>query len=117
VHEPEENGPPAWAPAHGYREKRMHRYQYYPDSQVYFAADRGVYFYMDRGNWAMAAALPPFIHIDRNYFMLEYDDDRPYVNHHETVKKYPPGRIEKKHKNYKEKEKKHKKHDDNKRGW
>ncbi len=37
-------GPPAHAPAHGYRAR--HSYLYYPSSYVYFDITRKVYFHM-----------------------------------------------------------------------
>ena len=46
-------GPPAHAPAHGYRAK--HRYKYYPSCSVYFDIGRSVYFYLE-GDTSMWAA-------------------------------------------------------------
>jgi hypothetical protein len=82
-------GPPPWAPAHGYRAK--HHYYYYPGSQVYFDVGRKIYFYPFNGDWRVCATLPVGIRIDtRNYEVLDMDVDKPYVYHSDVAKKYPP---------------------------
>lgn len=87
-------GPPPWAPAHGYRAK--HRYRYYPDSYVYYDSGRRLYFYSSIGDWKAAVALPSSIHIDLDrYVVIETDTDRPYVYHSDIVKRYPPGQMKK----------------------
>ncbi len=91
------NGPPAHAPAHGYRAK--HNYRYYPDACVYYEAARGAYFYLDNGNWRMSVSLPGSIQLDSTYVSLELDTDAPYRYNHEHKAKYPPGKM--KHKNKK----------------
>ena len=92
-----EEGPPPWAPAHGYRAK--HRYRYYPHHRVYYERERGVYFYYRDGQWRVSVNLPSSIRIDVNdYVTLEMDSDRPYEYDHEVVKRYPPGRLKKKKK-------------------
>jgi hypothetical protein len=83
-------GPPPWAPAHGYRAK--HRYFYYPSSYVYFDTGRNLYFYFEGGQWRVAASLPAGIKLNVNdYVILEMDTDKPYQFHSEVVKRYPPG--------------------------
>ncbi|OPX97639.1 MAG: hypothetical protein A4E62_00263 [Syntrophorhabdus sp. PtaU1.Bin002] len=90
-------GPPPWAPAHGYRAK--HHYYYYPGPQVYFDVGRKVYFYPFKGDWRVSAALPVGIHIDaHSYQVLDMDTDRPYIYHSDVVKKYPPGQLKKQNK-------------------
>ncbi|VBB44155.1 conserved exported hypothetical protein [uncultured Desulfatiglans sp.] len=88
--EPEGQGPPPWAPAHGYRAK--YRYRYYPDDYVYYDGSRRLYFYDAGGGWSASVALPSsmHIHLDR-YTVIEMDTDRPYVYHSDVVKRYPPG--------------------------
>ena len=39
---PAKQGPPPWAPAHGYRAK--YQYYYYPSSYVYFDTKKKLYF-------------------------------------------------------------------------
>ena len=72
------NGPPDHAPAHGYRAK--HKYEYYPDSQVYFESSRGLYFYLSGSNWKMTASLPTDLKLKLgNHVTIEMDSDKPYV--------------------------------------
>ncbi len=81
-------GPPAHAPAHGQR--RKHRYQYYPDSCVYFDIDRKVYFYLDGGSWRTSATLPGGIVLGATAAVsLELDHATPYVEFDTHKSKYP----------------------------
>ena len=90
-------GPPPWAPAHGYRAK--HRYRYYPHHRVYYEKERGVYFYYRDGRWRVSVSLPSSIRIDvDDYVTLEMDSDKPYKYDHEVIKRYPPGQMKKKKK-------------------
>jgi hypothetical protein len=94
TYEAKSQGPPPWAPAHGYRAK--HRYHYYPSSSIYFDVGRGLYFYYEGGDWRVSASLPVAIHIDINeYVTLEMDTDRPYEFHSDVTKRYPPGQLKK----------------------
>lgn len=52
--------PPQWAPAHGYRAK-LHRYIYYPRSEVYYAPTSQLWFWLDGGGWRAGAILPSSI--------------------------------------------------------
>ena len=51
-----ETGPPAWAPAHGYRAKT--RYVYFQDHNFYYDNNRSVYIYLKSGNWEVSAKIP-----------------------------------------------------------
>ncbi len=83
-------GPPAHAPAHGYRAK--HRYRYYPDARVYLDTARDRYFYSDRGTWKVSVSLPDRIRVRMgSSVIIETDSDRPYLKNHDHVRKYPPG--------------------------
>ncbi|MCZ6851110.1 MAG: hypothetical protein O7F17_05665, partial [Planctomycetota bacterium] len=74
------HGPPAHAPAHGYRKK--FQYRYYPDAQVYYAADRGLYFWIEGGNWKLGARLPDHITVDLSAGVsVEFDSDTPSAHH------------------------------------
>ncbi len=96
-------GPPAHAPAHGYRAK--HKYRYYPDCSVYHDAERGLYFYVKWGNWEVSASLPDNLKMELGeYVSLELDTDRPYLYYDDHLKQYPPGEKDK------SKNKKNKKH-------
>jgi len=74
-------GPPAHAPAHGYRAK--HKYVYYPTAGVYFDLDRKVYFYWNTVEWTVTATLPSSIEIRVGEgITLELETDRPYLVDH-----------------------------------
>lgn len=106
-HKHKKGGPPAHAPAHGYRAK--HKYRYYPDSAVYHDTEQGLYFYIKRGSWEVGASLPHNLQMGLGESVsLELDTDKPYTYHGEHVKQYPPGKM-KKSKNKKDKNKKDKK--------
>jgi hypothetical protein len=82
-------GPPAHAPAHGYRAK--YQYRYYPSSHVYQDTERGIYFYLKGDKWEVGASLPlPLKEGLGESVSLELDTDKPYIHHAEHVKKYPP---------------------------
>ena len=49
-------GPPAWAPAHGYRANTT--YIYFPDQNVYFDLQKSVYISLSGNNWQIEANLP-----------------------------------------------------------
>lgn len=88
------NGPPAHAPAHGYRSKR--RYQYYPSSSAYHDASRGLYFYLSGSNWQVAASLPQQLQICLGGSVsIEMDTDKPYLYNDQHKKQYPPRQMEK----------------------
>jgi hypothetical protein len=94
------NGPPAHAPAHGYRAK--HQYRYFPSSSVYHDADRGLYFYLSGSNWQVAASLPHDLQIQLgNSVSIEMDTDKPYIYNDQHRKQYPPGQMKKMYKNKK----------------
>ena len=103
-HKHKKNGPPAHAPAHGYRAK--HKYRYYPDSSVYHDTERGLYFYIKAGNWEVGASLPYELQMGLGeYVSLELDTDRPYTYHADHEKQYPPGKTKKNKKNKNKKNK------------
>ena len=96
-HKHRKNGPPAHAPAHGYRAK--HQYRYYPSRSVYYDTGRKLYFYIKGDRWEVGASLPNRIRIGLgDAVKIELDTDKPYIYHSEHVKKYPPGQLKKKHK-------------------
>jgi len=96
-HKRKKGGPPAHAPAHGYRAK--HKYRYYPSQKVYHDTDRGLYFYLKGNNWEIGVSLPSHIRADLGESVtIELDTDKPYVHNAHHVKKYPPGKSKKKHK-------------------
>ena len=81
-------GPPAHAPAHGYRAK--HQYRYYPSSNVYKDTERGIYFYLKGDKWEVGASLPlPLREGLGESVSFELETDKPYIHHAEHVKQYP----------------------------
>lgn len=88
-------GPPAHAPAHGYRAK--HQYRYYPSESVYYDTRRGLYFYLKGSNWEVGASLPSSLRMGLgDYVSMELDTDKPYVHHKEHIKKFPAKKAKKK---------------------
>ena len=91
------SGPPAHAPAHGYRAK--HHYHYYPSCYVYFDISRKCYFYLDGDNWKVSVSLPVSLRAQLGeYVSIEMDTDRPYTKFEDHKKTYPPGQLKKKNK-------------------
>jgi hypothetical protein len=87
-------GPPAHAPAHGYRAK--HKYRYYPASSVYYDTNRNLYFYLEGPNWRISASLPHAIQVGLGgHVSIEMDADKPYISYEEHKHKYPPGKFKK----------------------
>ena len=96
-HKPKKGGPPAHAPAHGYRAK--HHYRYYPSCSVYYDSGRKLYFYLKGDNWEVGASLPSSIRVGLgDYVSMELETDKPYVYHADHVKRYPPGQMKKNNK-------------------
>ena len=104
-HKKKEGGPPAHAPAHGYRAK--HQYRYYPAQKVYHDTDRGLYFYLKGANWEVGASLPSHLKAGLGESVtIELDTDKPYVHNSDLIKKYPPKTPKgKKHKKWAKKKK------------
>ena len=87
-------GPPAHAPAHGYRAK--YTYRYYPSASVYFDSSRKVYFWLQGDNWTMSASLPQHIRLTLgNCVTIDMDTDKPYTRFKEHKRRYPPGKMNK----------------------
>lgn len=81
------NGPPAHAPAHGYRAK--YKYHYYPRCKVYYDTAREIYFYLKGENWEVGISLPSHLKNDLGeYVNLVLDTDRPYEFNEKHNKKY-----------------------------
>jgi len=90
----EENGPPAHAPARGYRAK--HQYHYYPSASVYHDTSRGLYFYLGGSGWQIAASLPQDLRVRLGSSVsIEMDTDKPYIYNDQHKKQFPPGQMKK----------------------
>jgi hypothetical protein len=96
-HKHKKKGPPAHAPAHGYRAK--HQYRYYPSSSVYYDSERKIYFYLKGDNWEVGVTLPKNIRLRLgDYVSIEMNTDKPYTHYADHVKRYPPGQMKKNNK-------------------
>lgn len=97
-------GPPPWAPAHGYRAKT--RYVYFPDQNFYYDLQSRNYLYINGGNWSISASLPR-IYVGINLggstqVELDFVGDRPYRYNSEHIVKYKVKKVKKpKHVNVK----------------
>ncbi len=49
-------GPPPWAPAHGYRAKTRH--VYFPDQNMYYDIQKSNYIYFSNGKWSISTRVP-----------------------------------------------------------
>jgi hypothetical protein len=93
---PHKKGPPAHAPAHGYRAK--HHYRYYPGTDVYYDTGRRLYFYLSGNDWAVAATLPAALKVKLgDYVSIEMATDRPYMYHKAHKAKYKAKKPKKSH--------------------
>ncbi len=96
VYQPVQNGPPAHAPAYGYRAKHMYMYQYYPSVSVYRDTGTGMYFYLSGSNWQVGATLPDALKVNLGSSVtLEMDTDKPYIYNDQHRQQYPPGQAKK----------------------
>ena len=67
-----------------------HRYDYYPEAQVYFDPARQLYFFMQANRWASRATLPPEINVRiGSRVIVQMDSERPYEFHDEIRRYYP----------------------------
>jgi hypothetical protein len=92
-------GPPPWAPAHGYRAKT--RYVYFPDHNFYFDLRNNMYIYMSGSNWIVNTSIPFGFTTTRlrsaAAVELDFYSDRPYRYNADHKIKYkskggpPPG--------------------------
>lgn len=107
-------GPPPWAPAHGYRAKTRHIY--FPQYNMYYDMNRSSYLYLNGSQWSVSASLPS-IYVGINLgraaqIQLNYGGYDPYRYNNVHVVEYrqycDDDHYHHKHKHWK----KHKKHDD-----
>jgi hypothetical protein len=90
-------GPPPWAPAHGYRAKT--RYVFFPDHNVYYDLTARNYIVLRGSRWEVRATLPKlFANINlRRSSQVEIDfvGDRPQRYHTLHLAKYKRGKKSK----------------------
>lgn len=93
-------GPPPWAPAHGYRAKT--RYVYFPDQNMYYDLQARNYIYLSGPNWVVRATLPKLflgINLGRSsQIELDFYGDRPYRYNSTHIVKYKKPKKAKFHK-------------------
>lgn len=67
-----------------------HRYNYYPDAQVYFDPARQLYFFMEANRWLARAVLPREINVSIGPpVVVDLDSERPYDRHDDVRRIYP----------------------------
>jgi hypothetical protein len=83
-------GPPPWAPAHGYRAKTRHIY--FPEHNVYFDLQKKVFIYINGSNWSVGVSLPTsFGSINlrtSSQIELDYYGNYPYYFNKDHKAKY-----------------------------
>jgi len=83
-------GPPAWAPAYGYR----HRNIYFPQYKCYYDTFDGVYIYLSGRRWVRTFSPPSFmINVDLNIARkveLDLDVAQPQAYFQQHIVLYPP---------------------------
>lgn len=84
------NGPPSWAPAHGYRAKTRHIY--FPDQNFYFDLQTNEYIYLKGDTWQVSVKLPSlYAAIDLDGAVkveLELNTDSPQKFNHDHIARY-----------------------------
>lgn len=83
-------GPPPWAPAHGYRAKTRHIY--FPDQNMYYDIQRSNYIYFSNGKWTISTRVPSiFVGINlgkSTQVELDFYGDRPQRYNYSHKTKY-----------------------------
>lgn len=83
-------GPPPWAPAHGYRAKTRH--VYFPDHNMYYDIQKSNYIYFTNGKWTISTRVPSiFVGVNlRGSTQVELDfyGDRPQRYNYSHKTKY-----------------------------
>lgn len=78
-----EQGPPPWAPAHGYRAKYEVRYIYFPEHNIYYDQKSGVYISLRGKNWEVSAEIPLSLNTEKLRIStqvaldLSFDTEKP----------------------------------------
>lgn len=82
-------GPPPWAPAHGYRAKTRHIY--FPNQNMYYDIQKSNYIYFSNGKWSISSRVPSiFVGINlgkSTQIQLDYYGSYPqYYNKDHKIK-------------------------------
>lgn len=85
-------GPPPWAPAHGFRAKTRH--VYFPEYNFYFDIEKRVYIHFQAGKWMVSADLPSRLGNinlrNASKFELDIDIDNPQIYNSEHQMRFRP---------------------------
>ncbi|MDN5278950.1 MAG: hypothetical protein PWR01_2915 [Clostridiales bacterium] len=70
-------GPPAHAPAWGYRRKQYgSKYWHFPGADVYYREEDKQYVYLEHGKWRIGHELPDWINVNWDHSIVLKDADR-----------------------------------------
>lgn len=85
-------GPPPWAPAHGFRAKTRH--VYFPEYNFYFDIEKRVYIHFQAGKWTVSSDLPTKLNNinlrNASKFELDIDIDNPQIYNGEHQMRFRP---------------------------
>lgn len=85
-------GPPPWAPAHGFRAKT--RFVYFPEYNFYFDLEKKVYIHFQAGKWTLSVELPARLGNlnlrNASKFELDLDIDNPQIYNAEHQMRFRP---------------------------
>lgn len=87
--ESDRQGPPPWAPAHGWRRKHE-TYYYYPATQVYYYPSVRRYYWLEGREWRYGDRLPRYYVIEEDKRVLLDLDYEPHTQHAKIKAVYPP---------------------------
>jgi hypothetical protein len=87
VVEQQKQGPPPWAPAHGWRRKHE-TYYYYPSHEVYYYPHQRRYYWYANGQWRSGPKLPSHYVIHEHRRVVLDLDYEPHQHHHRVKDMY-----------------------------
>ena len=100
-------GPPPWAPAHGFRAKTRHIY--FPEQNFYYDVQKHNYIYLSDNNWEISVSLPSiFVGVNLGNVVqveLDFTGNNPYRYNEVHIVKYKKEKKFKKQKHKKNKTK------------
>ncbi len=68
-------GPPAHAPAWGYRRKQAQKCWHFPGSDVYYREQDKQYIYLENGKWRIGHELPDWISVNYDHSVIIKDSN------------------------------------------
>jgi hypothetical protein len=78
---------------YGYAAPSGYVYDYYPDTEVYFATSRHLYYWHEGNDWRSGRAAPPRFEL-HSHVRLNLASPEPYRHHEDVRKQYPRRRPE-----------------------